>query len=140
MIFSLDDTSISAIKCTAVQHISSDHMALPYWTCHGYGWMDAVKCRDARSWNVALVTCRVVSMYDGSYYLVTAGDDDGDERAYISLDDIGVLDSMHAAAIFQLRTKDVYGGSNEEYNDTSIPVITPRISFNLQCCSYIVFI
>lgn len=59
------------------------------------------------------------------------------------MDDVGVLDAMHAAAIFQSWMKDGYDGSYQEYNDTIIPialyVIRPFILFNLKCYSLIVF-
>ncbi|CDH59755.1 predicted protein [Lichtheimia corymbifera JMRC:FSU:9682] len=43
-------------------------MALQSTYGYGYGgWMDAIKCRDEKGFlNVVLVTCRVVSMNDGS--------------------------------------------------------------------------
>ncbi|CDH57127.1 predicted protein [Lichtheimia corymbifera JMRC:FSU:9682] len=74
--------------------------------------MGEIKCSDEKSWNAALVIWRVVSRNNGRCRLDTTEDDDGsdgiDKSAYIfdkrrcsAMDDIAVLDSMHAAAILQ---------------------------------------
>lgn len=37
---------------------------------YGYdGWMGGIKCSDEKSWNVALITSRVVSLKDTAYYV-----------------------------------------------------------------------
>ncbi|CDH60289.1 predicted protein [Lichtheimia corymbifera JMRC:FSU:9682] len=76
--------------------------------------VDAIKYSDERSWNVALVTWLVVGRND---HVDTAEDDDGlagiDEGCSTTMDDIGVLDTMQAAAILQSWIKDDYGGSNQ---------------------------
>ncbi|KAJ8657176.1 hypothetical protein O0I10_006991 [Lichtheimia ornata] len=97
--------------------------------------MDGIKCSDEESWNVALVTCRVVvSRNDGSCHVDTAEDgDDGlddieelahifDKRCFTVMDGIGVLDSMDSAATLRSWMKYDYGGSNQEHNDTVIPI------------------
>ncbi|CDH55958.1 predicted protein [Lichtheimia corymbifera JMRC:FSU:9682] len=65
--------------------------------------MDAIKCSDEESWNVALVTWRIVRRNNGSYHVDTAGDNDGldgvvewafifDGRRFAGMDHIGMLD------------------------------------------------
>ncbi|CDH56457.1 predicted protein [Lichtheimia corymbifera JMRC:FSU:9682] len=87
--------------------------------------MDAIKCSDEISWNVALVTWRV---FRRNHHVDTVEDDDGldglylVERCFTAMDVIGTLKSMHAAAILQSWMKDIYDGSNQEYNGTVIPV------------------
>ncbi|CDH49312.1 predicted protein [Lichtheimia corymbifera JMRC:FSU:9682] len=120
-----------------------------YWTCNTYGWMGGIKCNGGQSWNVALVTWRVVNRKD---HVDTAKDDDEfngvrayifDERCSTAMDDTGALDSMHAAAILQPRMKDDYAGGNKEYNDTIIPVASigfTRILVNSPCCPFIILV
>ncbi|CDH59271.1 predicted protein [Lichtheimia corymbifera JMRC:FSU:9682] len=71
-----------------------------------------------------LVICRIVSRNDGSCHVDPAEDDDDDDgldevdkKAYlfgegwlIAMDDLGILESMHIAAISQPWMKDVYDG------------------------------
>ncbi|CDH60721.1 predicted protein [Lichtheimia corymbifera JMRC:FSU:9682] len=81
--------------------------------------------------NVALVTWHVVSKNNGPCRVDTAEVDDGldgiDKSACIyegcctATDDIGELDTMHAAIIFQSWTKDDYDGSN--HTSTPVPSI-----------------
>ncbi|CDH50371.1 predicted protein [Lichtheimia corymbifera JMRC:FSU:9682] len=62
------------------------------------------------SWNVALVTWRVISRNDGSYHMDTPEEEDGwhgiDEgtcifgkTCFTAMDDIGILKSNHTPAI-----------------------------------------
>ncbi|CDH49371.1 predicted protein [Lichtheimia corymbifera JMRC:FSU:9682] len=57
-------------------HISSNHMAR--FNQHiGYDGTDTSNCSGGRTWNVALVTCRIFSRKDGSHRVDTVEDDDG---------------------------------------------------------------
>ncbi|CDH53806.1 predicted protein [Lichtheimia corymbifera JMRC:FSU:9682] len=74
-------------------------------------WMDAIKCSNVESWNVALATWLVVSSNE---HVDTAEDDEGldeldgmetrayifDKRGCITMDDIATFKSMHATATF----------------------------------------
>ncbi|CDH53839.1 predicted protein [Lichtheimia corymbifera JMRC:FSU:9682] len=76
-------------------------------------WMDAIKCSDVESWNVALAIWLVVSSNE---HVDTAEDDDGldeldgmETRAYIfekrgftTVDDIATFKSMHGTATFTI--------------------------------------
>ncbi|KAJ8660805.1 hypothetical protein O0I10_003448 [Lichtheimia ornata] len=53
---------------------------------------------------------------DESHHVDTVEDDDG--RCFTAVGDIGMLKALHAAAILKSWMKDVYDGSNQEYNDT----------------------
>ncbi|CDH50732.1 predicted protein [Lichtheimia corymbifera JMRC:FSU:9682] len=90
--------------------------------------MDAIKCSDGGSRNVALATWRVVIRNDGSCCVDTAEDDDGldgiDEWRFTATDDTGALDSMHAASLLQSWMKDDYDDNNQGYNDTIIPIVS----------------
>ncbi|CDH51216.1 predicted protein [Lichtheimia corymbifera JMRC:FSU:9682] len=92
------------------KHISSDHKAI-FNQYIGFGWMDAIKCSNVESWNVALASWLVVSSNE---HLDTAEDDDGldelegmetracifDKRGFIAMDDTATFKSMHATATF----------------------------------------
>ncbi|CDH59677.1 predicted protein [Lichtheimia corymbifera JMRC:FSU:9682] len=85
-----------------------------------------------KSWSVALVTWRLASGNDESYYVLTAEDDDGldgmdkrpyifDERGFTTMDGVRALKSMHAtSAISTIMDEDTYDGSNQEYNCITI--------------------
>ncbi|CDH48424.1 predicted protein [Lichtheimia corymbifera JMRC:FSU:9682] len=76
-------------------------------------WMDAIKCSNVESWNVALATWLVVSSNE---HVDTAEDDDGlneldgmetsayifDKRAFTTVDNIATFKSMHATATFTI--------------------------------------
>ncbi|CDH48544.1 predicted protein [Lichtheimia corymbifera JMRC:FSU:9682] len=80
-------------------------------------WMDAIKCSNVESWNVALATWLVVS---SNKHVDTAEDDDGldeldgmetrayifDKRGFTTMDDIATLKSMHATATFTIIDED----------------------------------
>ncbi|CDH54231.1 predicted protein [Lichtheimia corymbifera JMRC:FSU:9682] len=80
-------------------------------------WMDAIKCTNVESWNVALATWLVVS---SNKHVDTAEDDDGldelhgmetrayifDKRGFTTMDDIATFKSMHAAATFTIMDED----------------------------------
>ena len=101
--------------------------------CNGHRWKDAIKRSDEKSWNVALVTWRVISRIDGSCHVNTAEDDDGldgiEKRAYIfderrcftAMDDIGILEPKHTAPTLQPWMKGDHGDSNQEKDDAIIP-------------------
>ncbi|CDH50180.1 predicted protein [Lichtheimia corymbifera JMRC:FSU:9682] len=76
-------------------------------------WMDAVKCSNVESWNVALAAWLVVSSNER---VDTAEDDDGldeldgmetrsdifDKRGFTTMDDIATFKSMHATTTFTI--------------------------------------
>ncbi|CDH52044.1 predicted protein [Lichtheimia corymbifera JMRC:FSU:9682] len=80
-------------------------------------WMDAIKCSNVESWNVALATWLVVSSKE---HVDTAEDDDGldeldeletrayifDKRGFNAMDDIATFKSMHATATFTIMDED----------------------------------
>ncbi|CDH56026.1 predicted protein [Lichtheimia corymbifera JMRC:FSU:9682] len=79
--------------------------------------MDAIKCSNVESWNVALTTWLVVSSNE---HVDTAEDDDGldeldgmetrvyifDKRGFTTMDDIATFKSMHATATFTIMDED----------------------------------
>lgn len=69
------------------------------------GWLQSSAVMRNDSWNVALVACHVASKDDGSHPMDTAEEEDGsdeiDEGCSTAMDDIGILDYMHAATIFK---------------------------------------
>ncbi|CDH57129.1 predicted protein [Lichtheimia corymbifera JMRC:FSU:9682] len=79
--------------------------------------MDAIKCSDEMSWNVALATWFVVSSNE---HVDTVEDDDGldeldsmetrayifDKRGFTTMDDITTFKSMHATATFTIMDED----------------------------------
>ncbi|CDH50003.1 predicted protein [Lichtheimia corymbifera JMRC:FSU:9682] len=98
------------------KHISSDHKAI--FNQHiGFGWMDAIKCSNVESRNVALATWLVVSSNE---HVDTAEDDDGldeldgmetrayifDKRGFTAMDDIATFKSMHTTATFTIMDED----------------------------------
>ncbi|CDH53842.1 predicted protein [Lichtheimia corymbifera JMRC:FSU:9682] len=80
-------------------------------------WVDAIKCSNVESWNVALATWLVVSSNE---HVDTAEDDDGldeldgmetrayifDKRGFTTMDDIATFKSMHATATFTIMDED----------------------------------
>ncbi|CDH60014.1 predicted protein [Lichtheimia corymbifera JMRC:FSU:9682] len=83
-------------------------------------WMDAIKCSNVESWNVALATWHVVSSNE---HVDTAEDDDGldeldeldgmerrayifDKRGFTTMDDIAISKSMHATATLTIMDED----------------------------------
>ncbi|CDH50767.1 predicted protein [Lichtheimia corymbifera JMRC:FSU:9682] len=95
-------------------------------------WMDAIKCSNVESWNVALATWLVVSRNDGLCHVDTAEEYDGldgmdkrsyifDERCLTTMDDIETLKSMHATAISTIMDEDTDDRSYQEYNGITIP-------------------
>ncbi|CDH55577.1 predicted protein [Lichtheimia corymbifera JMRC:FSU:9682] len=96
--------------------------------------MDAIKGNDE------ILLWRLGSLPAG-----TEDDDNGsdgiDKGCRTAMDDMGALDSMHAAAILQSWMKDVYDGSNQEFLSqySLLPSIRfTRMLFNLQCPSFII--
>ncbi|CDH58079.1 predicted protein [Lichtheimia corymbifera JMRC:FSU:9682] len=87
-----------------------DHMAIFNQRIGFYGWIGAIKWSYEIFWNAALVTW-VDTAVDGI-----------DERCFTAMDAIEIFKSIQAAAILQSWTKDIYDGSNQEYNDTIISV------------------
>ncbi|CDH50512.1 predicted protein [Lichtheimia corymbifera JMRC:FSU:9682] len=88
--------------------------------------MDAIKCNDGEPWNIALVTCRVVSRNEGSYHLITNEDDDGfdgiEYRCSTAVDDISEYPINACSNVSRIMDEGVYDGSNQECNDTIIPI------------------
>ncbi|CDH51708.1 predicted protein [Lichtheimia corymbifera JMRC:FSU:9682] len=80
-------------------------------------WMDAIKCTNMESWNVALATWLVVSSNE---HVDTAEDDDGldgldgmetrayvfDKRGFTTLDDMATFKSVHVTATFTIMDED----------------------------------
>ncbi|CDH56174.1 predicted protein [Lichtheimia corymbifera JMRC:FSU:9682] len=80
-------------------------------------WMDAIKCSNVESWNVALATWLLVSSNE---HVDTAEDDDGldefdgmetrtfifDKRGFTNMDDIAAFKSMHATTTFTIMDED----------------------------------
>ncbi|CDH55271.1 predicted protein [Lichtheimia corymbifera JMRC:FSU:9682] len=88
-------------------------------------WMDAIKCSNVESWNVALATWLVVSSNE---HVDTAENDDEfldeldgmetrayifDKRGFTTMDDIATFKSMHATATFTIMDGDAMAAATK---------------------------
>ncbi|CDH50057.1 predicted protein [Lichtheimia corymbifera JMRC:FSU:9682] len=91
------------------------------------GWMQSSAVMKKKSWNVALVTWRVVSRKDESYYADSAEDDDGLDgwaKELISLAKEGVLQRWTTLGYSSQITQQRFS-SNQEYTMTQLSLF-PR--------------